>query len=95
MAKVILLMSARKPLPRPNKWCFPPKMLNHAIAGQYWRDTQMNFGPYCIKHLNRGPKTMDVGGRMAPLVFQALRHLGLSGATPEVIDRLRLTQRIG
>jgi hypothetical protein len=34
MAKVILLMSARKPPPRANKWRFPPKMLNHTIAGR-------------------------------------------------------------
>ena len=33
---------------------------------------------------------MDVGGRTPPLVFQALRHLGRSGVTPEIIDRLRL-----
>jgi hypothetical protein len=34
MAKVILLMSARKPLPRPTKWRFPPKMLNDTIAAR-------------------------------------------------------------
>ena len=50
----------------------------------------LRLGPNSIKLLNRGPKTMDVGGRMAPLVFQALRHLGRNGVTPDVIDRLRL-----
>jgi hypothetical protein len=55
------------------------------------RTRMLKLGPYSVKLLNRGPKTMDVGGRIAPLVFQALRHLGRSGATPEVIDRLRLT----
>ena len=53
------------------------------------RTRTLRLGPYAIKLLNRGPKTMDVGGRMAPLVFQALRHLGRSGTTAEVIDRLR------
>ncbi|HBO45691.1 MAG TPA: hypothetical protein DD670_17545 [Planctomycetaceae bacterium] len=55
------------------------------------RTRVLKFDPYSIKLLNRGPKTMDVGGRMAPLVFQALRHLGRSGVTPKVINRLRLT----
>lgn len=54
------------------------------------RTRALKLGPYSIKLLNRGPKTMDVGGRMAPLVFQALRHLGRNGVTPEVVDRLRL-----
>ena len=54
------------------------------------RTRTLKLGPYSVKLLNRGPKTMDVGGRMAPLVFQALRHLGRRGVTPEVIDRLRL-----
>ncbi len=54
------------------------------------RTRGLKLGPYSVKLLNRGPKTMDVGGRMAPLVFQALRHLGRGGVTPEVIDRLRL-----
>jgi hypothetical protein len=54
------------------------------------RTRALKLGPYFIKLLNRGPNSMDVGGRMAPLVFQALRYLGRSGVTPEVIDRLRL-----
>jgi hypothetical protein len=54
------------------------------------RTRVLKLGPYSIKLLNRGPKTMDVGGRMAPLVFQALRQLGRGGVTPEVVDRLRL-----
>jgi hypothetical protein len=54
------------------------------------RTRMLTLGPYSIKLLNRGPKTMDVGGQMAPLVFQALRHLGRSGVTPDAIDRLRL-----
>ena len=54
------------------------------------RTRTLKLGPYSVKLLNRGPKTMDVSGKTAPLVFQALRHLGRSGVTPEVIDRLRL-----
>jgi hypothetical protein len=53
------------------------------------RTKPLRLGPYSIKLLNRGPKTTDVDGRMAPLVFQALRHLGRNGVTPEVVDRLR------
>jgi hypothetical protein len=53
------------------------------------RTRTLKLGPYSIKLLNRGPKTMDVGGRMAPLIFQALRHLGRSGVTPEAVQRLR------
>ncbi len=54
------------------------------------RTRMLKLGPYAIKLLNRGPKTMDVGGKMAPLVFQALRHLGRTGVTQEVVHRLRL-----
>jgi hypothetical protein len=55
------------------------------------RTQNLSLGPYSIKLLNRGPKTMDVRGRLAPLVFQALRYLRRSGVTPEVIGRLRST----
>lgn len=55
------------------------------------RTKTLRLGPYSIKLLNRGPKTMDVRGRMAPLVFEALRYLGRDGVTPEVIGRLRST----
>ncbi len=55
------------------------------------RTKTVKLGPYSIRLLNRGPKTMDVGGQTAPLVFQALRHLGRAGVTQEVIDRLRST----
>ena len=54
------------------------------------RTRTLKLGPYSVKLLNRGPKTMDVGGQMPPLVFQALRHMGRGGVTSEVIDRLRL-----
>ena len=54
------------------------------------RTRTLKLGPYSIRLLNRGPKTMDVGGKMAPLVFQALRHLGRNGVTQEVVQRLRL-----
>ena len=53
------------------------------------RTRTLTLGPYTVKLLNRGPKTMNVRGRTAPLVFQALRYLGREGVTPEVIERLR------
>lgn len=53
------------------------------------RTRTLRLGPYSIKLLNRGPRTMDVSGQTAPLVFQALRHLGRAGVTQEVINRLR------
>ncbi len=53
------------------------------------RTQTLRLGPYTVRLLNRGPKTMDVRGRVAPLVFQALRYLGPKGVTPEVIHRLR------
>jgi len=55
------------------------------------RTKTLKLGPYTVRLLNRGPKTMDVRGRVAPLVFQALRYLGPKGATPEVVRRLRKT----
>ena len=53
------------------------------------RTQTLKFGSYTVKLLNRGPKTMEVRGRIAPLVFQALRHLGRDRVTPEVIRRLQ------
>ena len=53
------------------------------------RTRTLALGPYSIKLLNRGPKTMDVNGQTAPLVFQALRYLGQTGVTPDTIDHLR------
>jgi len=55
------------------------------------RTRTLTLGPYTVKLLNRGPKTMNVRGRTAPLVFQALRYLGREGVKPEVIERLRST----
>ena len=55
------------------------------------RTQTLKLGPYTVQLLNRGPKTMDVSGRIAPLVLQALRHIGRDGVRPEVIYRLRLT----
>lgn len=52
------------------------------------RTQNLTLGPYSIKFLNRGPKTMDLRGRVAPLVLEALRYLGRSGVTPEVVQRL-------
>jgi hypothetical protein len=55
------------------------------------RTQNLTLEPYSIKLLNRGPKTVDLGGRVASLVIQALRHLGKNGVTPEVISHLRST----
>ena len=52
------------------------------------RTKTLSFGAHTVKLLNRGPKTMDVRGRVSPLVFQALRYLGKKGMTPKVITRL-------
>ncbi len=53
------------------------------------RTRTLTLGPYSIRLLNRGPKTMDVPGRVSALVLQALRHVGKDGVTPEKIARLR------
>ena len=53
------------------------------------RTQTLELGPYTIRMLNRGPKTMDVRGHMAPLVLQALRHIGRNRIAPRVIQRLR------
>ena len=55
------------------------------------RTQTLKLGPYTVQLLNRGPKTMDVSGRMAPLVLQALRHIGRGGVRPEVVYRLQST----
>ena len=55
------------------------------------RTQTLKLGPYTVQLLNRGPKTMDVSGRTAPLVLQALRHIGRDGVRPEVVHRLRST----
>jgi len=64
-----------------------PAQLVYHTSG---RTRTLKLGPCSVKLLNRGPKTMDVGGKMAPLVFPALRHLGRSGVTQEVVHRLQL-----
>jgi len=53
------------------------------------RTQQVTLGAAKVKFLNRGPRTMDVRGKLAPLVFQAIKYLGKDGITPEVIARLR------
>jgi len=55
------------------------------------RTQTLKLGPYTVQLLNRGPKTMDVSGRMAPLILQALRHIGRDGVSPKVVHRLRST----
>jgi len=53
------------------------------------RTRTLGLGPYTVRLLNRGPKTMGVQGRTASLVFQALRYLGREAVTPQIVDRLR------
>ena len=55
------------------------------------RTQTLKLGPYTVKLLNRGPKTMDVSGRMASLVLQALRHIGRDGVGSEVVRQLQET----
>ena len=55
------------------------------------RTKTLKLGPYTVKLLNRGPKTMDVSGRMASLVLQALRHIGRDGVDSEVVHHLQAT----
>ncbi len=52
------------------------------------RTKTLKFGSHTVKLLNRGPKSMDVQGRISPVVFQALRYLGKEGMTPQVVSRL-------
>jgi hypothetical protein len=59
------------------------------------RTQTIHLGGFPIRLLNRGPKTMDVSGPLAPLIFQALRYLGKEGITPTVIRRLRAVLKPG
>jgi hypothetical protein len=53
------------------------------------RTKTLTLGPYSIRLLNRGPKTMDVQGRVSALVLQALRYVGKDGVTADMVARLR------
>lgn len=53
------------------------------------RTQRVRLGGASVQFLNRGPKTMDVKGELTAHVFQALRHLGRNGVTPDVIARAR------
>jgi len=57
------------------------------------RSKTLNLGPYTIKLLNRGPKTMDVHGNISSLVFHALRYLGKNAVTSQIIKKL--SQKLG
>jgi len=52
------------------------------------RSKTLTFGSHTVKLLNRGPKIMDVRGRISPMVFQALRYLGKNGMTQQVVSHL-------
>ena len=53
------------------------------------RTRQVVLGGSSVKMLNRGPRTMDVKGDRAPLIFQALRYLGRHGITPAIRAKLQ------
>ena len=53
------------------------------------RTQTIQLGPYKIRLLNRGPRTMEISGNTAPLVFQALRYLGRDGVSRDDVQHLR------
>ncbi len=53
------------------------------------RTQTIRLGNTPVRFLNRGPKTMDVSGRIAPYIFQALRWMGRRGMTPANISLLQ------
>lgn len=53
------------------------------------RTRQVILGGSKVQMLNRGPRTMDVKGDRAPLLFQALKYLGRHGITPSIVAKLR------
>lgn len=53
------------------------------------RARTVRIGPQTIIFRHGSPKTMAVTGRVAPLVFQALRYLGRRGVSQDEIMRLR------
>lgn len=59
------------------------------------RTKKLALGPYTVQLLNRGPKTMNVKGKICPLLFQALRYFGKNGVTSDMISYLnsRLLQK--
>lgn len=57
------------------------------------RTQRVRLGGVNVQFLNRGPKTMDVKGELAAHVFQALRYLGKSGVTPDVIAHAQRLMR--
>lgn len=63
----------------------PAKMVYYTNG----RTKQVEMGPYTFKVLGRGPKTMDVQGRISSLLFPALRYMGKDGMTPDLVTSLR------
>ena len=53
------------------------------------RTQTVRLGSMPVRFLNRGPKTVDVSGRIAPAVFQALRYMGKDGMTTQNIKHLQ------
>lgn len=57
------------------------------------RTREVVLGGCTVKLLNRGPRTMDVKGDRAPLIFQAFQYLGKHGIDSDVIAKLRKVLR--
>jgi len=55
----------------------------------------VKLGPYTIRMMHRGPKTMDVQGGFFPLLLQALRYLGKKDVDEVMIKRIRTLLRPG
>lgn len=53
------------------------------------RARTVRIGPHTIVFRHGSPRTMAVTGRVAPLVFQALRHLGRAGVSRDEVSRLQ------
>ena len=53
------------------------------------RSRTVSAGPFTLHFRHASPRTMDVSGRLAPVVFQALRDLGLDGVSESHVARLR------
>ena len=53
------------------------------------RSRTVSAGPFTLYFRHTSPRTMAVSGRVAPVVFQALRDLGRNGVLESHIARLR------
>ena len=54
---------------------------------------RVRLGGMEVQFLNRGPKTMEVNGQLVAHIIQAMRYMGKSKMTPDVISQLRRVVR--